>query len=187
MDADLELVRRTRGGDLHAFEKIVERHRDVVFRVAVRIVGPRDAEDVSQDAFLRAFHRLGSFRGEGSFRAWLLQITHHAAVNSLARRRDVADTDAVEASEEPDVHATRMPAERLEERERRERLELKLTGLSPAHRAVLVLRDLEGFSYDEIAGITEVPLGTVKGRLHRARGELIELLRTNTYDWELPE
>lgn len=187
MDADLELVRRTRGGDLRAFEEIVERHRDVVYRVAARIVGARDAEDVSQDAFLRAFHRLGSFRGEGSFRAWLLQITHHAAVNALARRRDVADTEAVEASEELDVHATRMPAERLEERERRERLELKLTGLSPAHRAVLVLRDLEGFSYDEIAGITEVPLGTVKGRLHRARGELIELLRTNTYDWELPE
>ncbi len=187
MDADSSLVRRTRGGDLRAFEELVERHRDVVFRVAARIVGPREAEDVSQDAFLRAFHRLGSFRGEGSFRAWLLQITHHAAVNALARRREVADTPAVEAAEELDSSPVRLPAERLEERERRERLELKLTGLSPAHRAVLVLRDLEGMSYDEIAGITEVPLGTVKGRLHRARGELIELLRTNTYDWELPE
>lgn len=187
MDADLLLVNRTRGGDLHAFEDLVERHRDVVFRVAARIVGSRDAEDVSQDAFLRAFHRLGSFRGEGSFRAWLLQITHHAAVNALARRREVADTEAVEAAEELDSSATRLPAERLEERERRERLELKLIGLRPAHRAVLVLRDLEGLSYDEIAGITDVPLGTVKGRLHRARGELIELLRANTYDWELPE
>ena len=186
MDPDHLLVQRTKQGDLRAFEELVERHRDVVFRVAARIVGPREAEDVSQDAFLRAFHRLGSFRGEGSFKSWLLQITHHAAVNALARRRDVADTEAVEASEELDVHASRMPAERLEERERRERLELKLTGLSPAHRAVLVLRDLEGLSYEEIAGITDVPLGTVKGRLHRARGELIELLRANTYDWELP-
>ena len=157
-----------------------------MFRVAARIVGPREAEDVSQDALLRAFHRLSSFRGEGSFRAWLLQITHHAAVDALARRRDLADTPAVDAAEEIDSHATRLPAERLEERERRERLELKLTGLTPTHRAVLVLRDLEGLSYDEIAGITETPLGTVKGRLHRARGELIELLRANTYDWELP-
>jgi RNA polymerase sigma-70 factor (ECF subfamily) len=59
--------------------------------------------------------------------------------------------------------------------------------LSPAHRAVLVLRDIEGLTYEEIAEVTETPLGSVKGRLHRARGELIDILRRNTYDWELPE
>jgi len=79
-----------------------------------------------------------------------------------------------------------MPAERLEQRERARRLELKLRALSPEQRAVLVLRDVEGFSYDEIARITSAPLGTVKIRLHRARRDLIKLLRTNTYDWELP-
>ena len=64
--------------------------------------------------------------------------------------------------------------------------ELKLDALRPEYRSLLVLRDLEGLSYDEIAGVLEMPLGSVKGRLHRARGELIELLRNNTYDWELP-
>ena len=74
----------------------------------------------------------------------------------------------------------------LEQRERQERLEFKLRGLRPEYRSLLVLRDLEGLSYGEIADVLEMPLGSVKGRLHRARGELIELLRNNTYDWELP-
>ena len=185
MDADRALVNRCNGGDIRAFEELVDRHRDVVVRVAARIVGPTDAEDVTQDAFLRAFHRLERFRGDATFRAWLLQITHNAAVDHLNSRR----SEPLEEGGERDApvrDVERMPAERLEQRERASRLERKLRGLSPEHRAVLVLRDVEGFSYDEIARITSAPLGTVKVRLHRARRDLIELLRTNTYDWELP-
>ncbi len=74
----------------------------------------------------------------------------------------------------------------LEVNERRDRLGAKLRLMRPSHRVVLVLRDLEGLSYEEIAEATETPLGSVKGRLHRARLELIEILRANTYDWELP-
>jgi RNA polymerase sigma-70 factor (ECF subfamily) len=185
MDPDRALVGRCRGGDIRAFEQLVERHRDVVIRVAARIVGPSDAEDVTQDAFLRAFHRLERFRGDATFRAWLLQIAHNAAVDHLNRRRGepVEDNGEHEGSVR---EVDRMPAERLEQRERARRLERKLRGLSPEHRAVLVLRDIEGLTYDEIAQITSAPLGTVKVRLHRARRDLIELLRTNTYDWELP-
>jgi RNA polymerase sigma-70 factor, ECF subfamily len=79
------------------------------------------------------------------------------------------------------------PAERLEDRERRERLDSKVRMLRPSHRAVLVPRDLEGMSYEEIATVTETPLGSVRGRLHRARRELIQILRENTYDWGLPK
>jgi RNA polymerase sigma-70 factor, ECF subfamily len=185
MDGDRALVDRCIGGDLGAFEVLVDRHRDVVARVAARIVGPTDAEDVTQDAFLRAFHRLRRFRGDATFRAWLLQITHNAAVDHLHRRRSEPVEDGQER-EAPVREVDRMPAERLEQRERARRLEGKLRALSPEHRAVLVLRDIEGFSYDEIARITAAPLGTVKVRLHRARRDLIELLRANTYDWELP-
>ena len=185
MDPDRPLVDRTLTGDLRAFEQLVARHRDVVFRVAARIVGRDAAEDVSQDAFLRAFHRLGRFRGDAPFRSWLLQIAHHAAIDAVNRRTVEVD-DPSAGEEAPDPEAARMPAERLERRERAERLESKLAHLRPPHRAVLVLRDLEGLSYDEIAAATGTPLGTVKGRLHRARAELIDLLRANTYDWELP-
>jgi RNA polymerase sigma-70 factor, ECF subfamily len=182
---DVDVVRQVTRGDAAAFAELVERHREAVVRVAAGIVGTDDAEDVSQDAFLRAFHRLERFRGDAPFRAWLLRITHNAALDHLARRRSVpVDPQTFDAAQES---AGRPPAERLEVRERIERLERKLRGLSYEHRAVLVLRDAEGFSYEEIADITESPIGTVKGRLHRARREFIEMLRTNSYDWELPQ
>jgi RNA polymerase sigma-70 factor, ECF subfamily len=182
---DAALVERTLSGDFTAFETLVERHRGVVQRVAARVVGPAEAEDVAQDAFLRAFHRLPQFRGDSPFRSWLLRITHNAALNALDRQRPAALEDA---ADEPAAagEGARTPAEELEVAERRERLRRKLRLLQPNHRAVLVLRDLEGLSYEEIAEITASPLGSVKGRLHRARGELIEILRKNTYDWELP-
>jgi RNA polymerase sigma-70 factor (ECF subfamily) len=181
---DAELVWRTRRGDLSAFEQLVDRHRPVVLRVAARIAGSDEAEDISQDAFLRAFHRLDHFRGEAPFRSWLLRITHNAALDHLGRRR--AEPVDPEMLDESEPSTARPPADRLEIRERIERLERKLRGLPPHHRVVLVLRDAEGLSYEEIADITDTPLGSVKGRLHRARREFIDMLHANSYDWELP-
>jgi len=183
--SDAELVQRTTRGDLSAFEHLVDRHRPVVIRVAARIAGREEAEDVSQDAFLRAFHRLDRFRGDAPFRSWLLRITHNAALDHLARRR--AEPVDPETLDRDEPSAARPPADRLEVRERIERLERKLHGLNPQHRVVLVLRDAEGLSYEEIADITDTPIGSVKGRLHRARREFVEMLRANTYDWELPQ
>jgi RNA polymerase sigma-70 factor (ECF subfamily) len=182
---DAQLVQRATRGELSAFEHLVDRHRPVVIRVAARIVGSDEAEDVSQDAFLRAFHRLDRFRGDAPFRSWLLRITHNAALDHLARRRaEPVDPETLDTGE---PSAARPPADRLEVRERIERLERKLRGLSPQHRVVLVLRDAEGLTYEEIADVTETPLGSVKARLHRARREFVEMLRANTYDWELPQ
>ncbi len=185
LDPDRPLVVRAREGDLGAFEALVERHRDVVYRVTARVLGEDEAEDATQDTFLRAFHRIDRFRGDGSFRAWLLQIAHNSAVTVAGRRAaepvplsDVADTGV--------VATPKTPADEIEAGERRRRLDVKVKGLSPNHRAVLVLRDIEGFSYDEIATVTQTPVGSVKARLHRARGELIDSLRRNTYDWDLP-
>lgn len=187
VDPDRVLVEQTLAGDTAAFETLVERHRDVVFRVAARVVGRHDAEDVAQDAFLRAFHRLASFRSASPFRAWLLQITHNTALNALARRVPEPVGGAAEAQPRDRTPVLeRQPAAGLEDSERRDRLEVKLGELRSEHRVVLVLRDLEGLAYEEIAQVTDSPLGSVKGRLHRARGELIELLRRNTYDWDLP-
>ncbi len=185
MTGDEALVDLAVAGDLEAFETLVRRYRPIVFRVAARIVGQSDADDVTQDTFLRAFHRLPQFRADSPFRAWLLRIAHNAALDALARRRapvrEPAEEDVV-VGRAPE----RTPAEELEVSERRRRLALKLEQVPAAHRTVLVLRDLEGLSYEEIAQITASPLGSVKGRLFRARRELIEILRGNTYDWELP-
>jgi RNA polymerase sigma-70 factor (ECF subfamily) len=180
-DPDTPLVRRARGGDLEAYGRLVERHREAVHRIASGMVGPADADDVAQEVFLRALHRLDRFRGDAPFRAWLLRIAHNAAVSEIRTRRPEPVAPSAEERSGP-----RSPADELEERERAERLRSKLGQLTPAHRAVLVLRDLEGLSYEEIANVTDAPLGSVKGRLHRARRELIEILRRNTYDWGLP-
>ena len=187
MVSDETLVERTVRGDMGAFGLLVERHQDVVRRVSARIVGDGEAEDVAHDVFLRAFHRLALFRGESAFRAWLLQIAHNTALNVATRRRTspVAEVEEAIAGGGRESRA-RTPAEALEANERRKRLAEKLRLLQPSHRAVLVLRDLEGLSYEDIAHITGSPLGTVKGRLHRARAELIEILRNNAYEWGLP-
>jgi RNA polymerase sigma-70 factor, ECF subfamily len=188
-DEDAALVARMRGGDLDAFAELVERHRDVVVRVAARVVDAADADDVAQDAFLRAFHRVGHLRADGSFRAWLLAITGRVALDHRARRKtELHIPTAFEegpASQLPS--RTRLPADALESRERIERLEGKLSLMDDDRRLVLVLRDVEGFSYEEIAQVAGVPLGTVKTRIHRARNDLIGMLRANTYDWELPD
>jgi RNA polymerase sigma-70 factor (ECF subfamily) len=159
MTSDEALVERTLAGDLSAFETLVERHRDVVYRVATRIVGEDDADDVAQDA----------------------------ALNALTRRRVTPVENRDDDRAEPEETRERTPVEQLEISERRQRLALKLREIQPPHRAVLVLRDVEGLSYEEIAEVMETPVGTVKGRLHRARRELIEILRRNTYEWELPQ
>jgi RNA polymerase sigma-70 factor (ECF subfamily) len=186
MEPDEILIERALQGDVSAFEELVERHRGIVFRVAARIVGVDDAEDVCQDSFLRAFHRLDQYRGTAAFRTWLLQITQNTALNALAWRRRRPTEAAEDPPEAPDSDPLRQPMTELERRERQQRLEHKLATLRPEYRSLLVLRDLEGLSYTEIADVLEMPLGSVKGRLHRARSELIEQLRNNTYDWELP-
>jgi RNA polymerase sigma-70 factor (ECF subfamily) len=185
MDDDAELVRRTLRGELEAYGGLVERHDAVVRRVVGRIAGAQEADDLTQDTFLRAFHKLSSFRGEAPFRTWLLRVAHTTALNAITRRGAVPMAEPPEP--EPRADGPLAPADALESRERAHRLQRKLGGLSPSHRTVLVLRDVEGLSYDEIALITEMPLGSVKARLHRARGELAEMLRTNTYDWGVPK
>jgi RNA polymerase sigma-70 factor, ECF subfamily len=187
-DPDQPLVRAALAGDLRAFERLVERHRDVVFRVIARLLDDdAEAEDLTQDTFLRAFHRLERYRGDAPFRSWLLRIAHNTAVTYVTHSGRVA-AHSMDVAEEEGAGAVEAgsPAERLERRERRQRLDKKLKGLGRAHRTVLVLRDIEGLSYEEIARITESPVGSVKGRLHRARSEFIDVLRHNTYDWELP-
>ena len=115
----------------------------------------------------------------------MLQIAHNTAV-STAGRQAAGAISLSELEDDPPAAPAGTPADQVEGRERRRRLDVKVKGLSPQHRAVLVLRDIEGLSYEEIARITDSPVGSVKGRLHRARSEFIDVLRHNTYDWELP-
>jgi len=157
-------------------ETLVRDHLDAVYRVALSVVGDNAlAEDVAQDAILKAWNALPTFRGDSSLRSWLLRITHNTAISTLRRRR--------EELREPDLlpeRETRSSTEaQVLDRMSISAFEDALNQLDELSRSIVVLREVEGLSYDEIADILEVPLPTVKTRLLRARRVLSAALS----DW----
>ena len=161
-----DLVRQAQAGDARAFEEVYRRTVDRVYALCLRMAGDGDdAAELVQDVFVRVWERLGSFRGESLFTTWL----HRLTVNLILQdRRSKGRRRAREVSS-PDLErfgrAARqsMPGTRVD-------LERAIAGLPDKARRVLVLRDVEGYKYDEIARMTGVALGTVKAQIHRARG-----------------
>jgi RNA polymerase sigma-70 factor (ECF subfamily) len=167
---------RLRAGDAPAFEDLVMTYQHRVFGVALRMLGNRaEAEEVAQEAFVRAHRALGEFRGDAKLSTWLYAITSRLCLNRLAsgeRRMARQGEDALlrlsDAGPRPDAA--------LERRELEAALGRAIADLPEDRRIVVVLRDLEGLSYEEIAQVLELELGTVRSRLHRARAELKEKL-----------
>lgn len=182
-DADLDaLVRRAQRGELPAFNTLVLRHQDAVYSLTLRMLGqPQAAEDVTQEAFINAWRRLDSFRG-GSFRSWLFTIAANRARDELRRngRRPQTSLDAARDDpgradlDPPDRDPT--PEGAAEQAELRAALEAALLELPPDWREVVLLSDVHGLDYAEIAAATGVALGTVKSRLSRARAHLRTLI-----------
>jgi RNA polymerase sigma-70 factor (ECF subfamily) len=183
---DLELVDRARGGDPEAFRELVVRHQRRVYAVALGIVKDRDlAWDVSQDAFVRVHQHLAEFRDEASFSTWIHRITARIAIDVLrkerpSRRSDVADVpEPVLQEAAPGVLATALgtnPQETVLRRELSGRLSEALGQLPDVHRTVLVLREMDGLSYEELAERLGIPRGTVMSRLFHARKKMQALL-----------
>jgi len=176
---DTQLVQAAVGGDKEAFGRLVERYQDRVFNTLVRVLGSRDdARDIVQDAFVQAFVKLDSFRGDAKFYTWLYRIAMNLALSHRRRRRPTESLDMTKENvgEEP-VAQQPTAAQELIERERAEQLQLALLKLNEEHRQILVLRELESFSYETISDILELPVGTVRSRLFRARIQLKEQLQ----------
>jgi RNA polymerase sigma-70 factor (ECF subfamily) len=185
--ADDALVASAAGGDVRAFEEIVKRHAGLVLGLGRRVLGNRaEAEDLLQDVFMKVHRSLSTFRGESSLKTWIARVTMNAARN---RRRDegrrlrlVSSLDAPLKDGEDSTLGDRVAdcapdAERLAlSTEARTRIETAIHALPPEFREALVLREIEGLSYDEIAAALEINVGTVKSRLARARTRLQEAL-----------
>jgi RNA polymerase sigma-70 factor (ECF subfamily) len=180
--SDLELVRSAVAGDDGAFHALVDRHAKALFRAALSLSRNRaDAEDLFQETLVAAFRGLKNFAGRSSVKTWLLKILTRQAYKSWTRaklRRSTLSIDAMEAGERqpngisPDAAlATEGATSNIERRI--DVMEL-LQHLTEAHREVLVLREIQGLSYDEIAEVLGVPRGTVESRLFRARAEFRE-------------
>ena len=187
---DGELVARARQGDPVAFGELVDRHRSAVYRAARAALGSHaDAEDAAQDAFLAAFRRLGSFRGEASFKTWLLTIAWHQAIN---RRRSV--TRMLRRLVEPRVNdegapmmvdfiaAGPTPEESAVQGEWRGAIRDAITALPPKLRDALLLAQSGDHSYDEIAAMLGTPAGTVKWRVSEARRMVKQRLRERGHE-----
>jgi RNA polymerase sigma-70 factor, ECF subfamily len=171
-DADAWLVRRARGGDLDAFEALVRRHQQRAYRIALRIVGnPEDAEDVTQEVFVQVWATMAGFVGSAAFSTWLYRVVVNRSLNHRRGRRP---TEALPDGDHPDRAGT---ADTVIARERVAATARAVAALPGDLRAVFVLRQLEGLSYEEIGAILDLPEPTVRGRLARARKALVESLR----------
>jgi RNA polymerase sigma-70 factor (ECF subfamily) len=167
-------------GNTASFGLLVRRYQDRLYNTVYRLVdNAEDAQDVVQDAFLNAYQSLGSFHGDSAFFTWLYRIAVNTAISLKRKRRVMVRIDGREGESglEPlDTSDYSRPGHALEQAERERQVQQALARLSPEHRAVLIMKDMEGQKYETMAEILQVPIGTIRSRLHRARLELRELL-----------
>jgi RNA polymerase sigma-70 factor, ECF subfamily len=176
---DATLIDATLSGDSTAFGELVTRYQNRLFNTMVHLVGcAEDAEDVVQDAFVQAFVQLEKFRGQAAFYTWLYRIAFNTAMSHGRRRKPTRSVDeARERTGTDPVDPGAPPDGRMLQAERAEQIQAALGEMTEDHRAVLVLREMDGRSYEEIAEILELAIGTVRSRLHRGRMQLRELLK----------
>ncbi len=170
---DEVLVKRAQDGDRKAFSELVRRHQSVVYRSCYRILGDReDARDASQEAFIRAYRKLDTFRGRSAFKTWMLRLAINVSLNESGRR-ELPRADFRSAESVPTLE---VPEGELMKAEAASQVHKALQLVQPDHRAAVVLRDLEGLTYRETAESLGIAEGTAKSWIHRGRGRLKELL-----------
>lgn len=179
MQENQRLIKRAQRGDSDAFEELVSPYESRIYAICLRIMGNReDALDCAQDAMLRIFRALGEYRFQAAFTTWLFRITTNVCLDALRRQRVRPSTslDALmdEGYSPPDPQAS--PEEALSERERMQTIREGIAMLPADMRAALVLRDIQGLAYEEVAQILHLNLGTVKSRISRARERLRKLV-----------
>lgn len=175
------LIAAAKRGDTHSFNQLVYQYQDMVYNVAYRILGDADAAaDASQDAFLSAYQGIGKFQG-GSFKSWLLRIATNACYDQLRalKRRPTSSLEAIYTDTDPSSHfvnGREGPENHAVRQELGQVLQRGIDTLPPDQRITLVLSDVQGMNYNEIAEVTSASLGTVKSRLSRARARLRDYL-----------
>lgn len=182
-EEELRVVERVRSGDADAFEALVLEHQKKVYNLALRMVGSEeDAKDMAQEAFIRAYSSLDSFRGDSKFSVWLYRLTSNVCIDFLRSRGRKQTVSLTVEDEDEDPAELEIPDERfspekaLEKRELRESVSRGLETLSPEYRQILLLREISGMSYEEIGKALDLEEGTVKSRIFRARKKLCAFL-----------
>ncbi|MEU6701968.1 MULTISPECIES: RNA polymerase sigma factor [Pseudonocardia] len=170
--ADDWLIGKVRGGDVDAYEELVRRHRDRIYRIALRMVGnPHDAEDVAQDVVVSLWTALTGFAGDSLFTTWLYRVVVNRCINLINRR------PRYESLDDPDVGVSPGADLQVEAKGHARAALAAVTALPAELRAPVVLVDIEQMTYQEVAAILNVSEATVRGRLYRARRRLLDTLR----------
>lgn len=176
LDSDISLVRRARDGEFGAFEVLFDRHRSLVYRFAYQMTPRRDdAEDIVQEAFVRAYQNLDKYRDEAKFTTWLLRIVTNLCTDQARmfhRRQALEQQEAAGALDWMTIGETEDPVQNLEADRRKDALRKALNALPPHHRSVIVLRDIEERDYQDIAQMLGCTVGGAKLRVLRARRAL---------------
>ena len=179
MNDDAQLIHQTLAGHSAAFGQLVLKYQDRLYNTVFHVVGnAEDAKDVVQDAFVQAFLKVDTLQSAAAFYTWLYRIAFNVAASHHRRRRPTVSVEQLRLAGggEP-VDAAGGPTERLEHAERCRQVREAIAKLNEECQAVLVLREIEGCCYETIAEILDLPLGTVRSRLHRARRQLREQLK----------
>jgi RNA polymerase sigma-70 factor (ECF subfamily) len=169
-DLDRDDVRQAQGGDAAAFERVYRRHAARIHTLCARMLSPDEADDVTQDVFIRAWQKLELFRGDSAFGTWLYRL----AVNLILARRQTRATQRSRYGGDTDAIPL---AGRRDRPDLRVDFDAAVRTLPPGAREVFVLHDVEGYTHDEIAGLLKVTAGTSKSQLHRARMSLRQYLK----------
>ncbi len=181
-EEEAKIIRAVLDGNVNAFEDLVTEYQKQVYHITLKMTGnEEDAFDLSQETFLKAYRSLSTFRGEAGFGSWLYRMAANLSIDFLRRRKrggQIVSLDAEEGerrpAEIPDL--SREPQNALERKELREKVRAGLQRLPHEQRLILTLRDVEGFSYQEISDTLKIELGTVKSRIYRARAHLARIL-----------
>lgn len=185
--ADQEVVERARQGREDAYRELLRRYQRPVFSLIYRMVRDRElSEDLAQETFVKVLNALDSYRPEFKFSSWIFKIANNAAIDHLRRRQletlslegspEATSPDRVEATALQLADRAETPLDELEARELGSAIERAIGRLRPEYRSCIILRHIEGRPYEEIAEILDLPLGTVKTYIHRARSELKDML-----------
>ena len=182
-EQELQLIRRVQAGETEAFGDLVRAHEKTVYNLALRMTGnPQDAEDMAQEAFLKAYRSLPEFRGESKFSVWLYRIVSNVCLDFLRRQSRRPAVSLTAEDDEGEELQWEVPDERyspeklLEQKLTREAVQKGLAELPEEQREILLLREIKGLSYEEIGEILSLEPGTVKSRIFRARKRLCAFL-----------
>ena len=180
---DQHLIQQCLSGNTEAFGELVLKYQDRLYNSLLLMVSaPEDARDLAQEAFVHAFRKLDSFRGDAAFYTWLFRIAVNATISFRRRaaRQKSASVDSIKeaAGTEPeDYRGDATPSSQMETEETQQVVRQALSELSEEFRMAIVLTEIEGMSYEEAAAVAGCPIGTIRSRIHRARNELREKLR----------